>query len=76
MVEVYYNSAQFTHTLPFCMECFSDAFSFFDSLGLFYEKKGYFSVAHTRIRRYEILQEFMEEYAGAEKQQKCREWMR
>ena len=75
MVEVYYNSAQFTHTLPVCMERFSDAFSFFDSLGCFYEENGYFSVAHTRIRRYEILQEFMAEYTGEEEQEKCREWM-
>ena len=75
MVEVYYNSAQFTCTLPACMTVFEDAFSFFDSLGSFYEKKGYFSVAHTRIRRYEILQEFMAEYVGEEDMAKYREWM-
>lgn len=60
MVEVYYNSAQFTKTLPVCVESFPDAFAFFDRLGEFYEEKGYFGIAHTRIRRYEILLEFME----------------
>lgn len=75
MVEVYYNSAQFTCTLPACMAVFPDAFSFFDSLGSFYEEKGYFSAAHTRIRRYEILQEFMAEHAKEADQEKYREWM-
>ena len=76
MVEVYYNSAQFVRTLPVCMESFPDAFTFFDRLGDFYEEKGYFGIAHTRIRRYEILLEFME--AQPEKKHTMdvyREWM-
>ena len=76
MVEVYYNSAQFVHTLPVCLESFPDAFSFFDCLGKFYEEKGYFGIAHTRIRRYEILLEFMEEQPGHTcTMDAYREWM-
>lgn len=75
MVEVYYNSAQFVHTLPACMKVFPDAFAFFDCLGSFYEEKGYFTVAHTRIRRYEILLEFMAEYVKEEELETYREWM-
>lgn len=75
MVEVYYNSAQFTRTLSFCLAVFPDAFAFFDCLGQFYEDKGYFGIAHTRIRRYEILLEFMAGYVGQEALSMCREWM-
>lgn len=76
MVEVYYNSAQFVHTLPVCLESFPDAFTFFDRLGEFYEKKGYFGIAHTRIRRYEILLEFMEKQPGHTcTMDAYREWM-
>lgn len=62
MVEVYYNSGQFQNTLDFVVSCFPDAFCFYETLGLFYEKKGYEEISHSRIRRYEILLEFLEEY--------------
>jgi hypothetical protein len=76
MVEVYYNSAQFTHTLPVCIALFPDAFTFFDELGQFYEKKGYFGIAHTRIRRYEILLEVMAKQPGGESHMaEYKEWM-
>lgn len=61
MVEVYYNSGQFQHTLNWIMRFYEDAFSFFESLGKFYEKKGYGGISHSRIRRYEILLEFLRE---------------
>ena len=61
MVEVYYNSRQFSHTLPFLVEKFSCAFDFYQSLGAFYEEKGYEEISHSRMRRYEILLEFLKE---------------
>ena len=61
MVEVYYNSGQFQHTLNWLMKFWKDAFSFYESLGRFYEKKGYGEISHSRIRRYEILLEFLQE---------------
>lgn len=61
MVEVYYNSRQFSHTLPFLVEEFSCAFDFYQSLGAFYEEKGYDEISHSRMRRYEILLEFLKE---------------
>lgn len=76
MVEVYYNSAQFVHTLPECLKLFSDPFSFYDILGQFYEEKGYLAVSHARIRRYEILLEFLETVPGGkERLQEFQEWM-
>lgn len=59
MVEVYYNSGQFTKTLPVMERYFSHPFDFYDQLGEFYEKRGYASVSHSRLRRYEILLEFL-----------------
>lgn len=60
MVEVYYNSGQFHNTLEYLEPYFADAFSFYEALGRFYEKKGYGEVSHSRMRRYEILLEFVD----------------
>ena len=62
MVEVYYNSGQFQYTLPFLEKYFPDAFSMYEALGAFYERNGYEEISHSRIRRYEILLEFVREY--------------
>ena len=61
MVEVYYNSGQFQNTLEYLEKFFPDAFSIYDRLGSFYMEKGYGDVSHTRMRRYEILLEFLED---------------
>lgn len=61
MVEVYYNSGQFQNTLEYLENFFTDAFSIYERLGSFYMKKGYGDVSHTRMRRYEILLEFLED---------------
>lgn len=61
MVEVYYNSGQFQNTLEYLEDFFQDAFSIYERLGSFYMEKGYGDVSHTRMRRYEILLEFLED---------------
>ncbi len=61
MVEVYYNSGQFQHTLHWMIGAFASPFDFYESLGAFYEEKGYGEISHSRIRRYEILLEFIRE---------------
>ena len=61
MVEVYYNSGQFQNTLEYLENFFPDAFSIYERLGSFYMEKGYGDVSHTRMRRYEILLEFLED---------------
>ena len=61
MVEVYYNSGQFQNTLEYLENFFQDAFSIYERLGSFYMEKGYGDVSHTRMRRYEILLEFLED---------------
>ena len=61
MVEVYYNSGQFQNILNYMESFFEDAFSLYEELGKFYEEKGYHSISHSRMRRYEILLEFLEQ---------------
>ena len=61
MVEVYYNSGQFQNTLEYLENFFQDAFLIYERLGSFYMEKGYGDVSHTRMRRYEILLEFLED---------------
>ena len=61
MLEVYYNSGQFEITMKVMEPLFDSAFVMFQKLGVFYEEKGYFGMSHSRIRRAEILLEFMRE---------------
>lgn len=59
MVEVYYNSQQFAHSLDKILVYYDNPFDFFDKLADFYENKGYSRKSHNRIARYNILREFI-----------------
>ena len=61
MVEVYYNSRQFVHTMEALEETFTSAFEMYDELQKFYEAQGYGKVQHKRSARYEILMRFISE---------------
>ena len=61
MLEVYYNSGQFEITMKLMDAIYDSAFDFFQRLGEFYESRGYFGMSHSRIKRCEILLEFMED---------------
>lgn len=74
MVEVYYNSGQFQYTLSYLEPFFADAFSFYEELGCFYEEKGYGGIFHSRLRRYEILLEFLKERTEVSAEDTA-EWM-
>ena len=66
MVEIYYNSNQFTYTIPY-LECFFDnPFDLYETLALFYEKNGYFVNTPSRMYRYDVLLQFAEEFANRE----------
>lgn len=75
MVEVYYNSNQFGKTLRAIEKLFDNPFALYEALGAFYDKKGYMDIPHTRIRRYEILQEFLQEYVDEEQMEYYRQLM-
>lgn len=59
MLEVYYNSGQFEITMKVLGGCYESAFEMFQRLGDFYEERGYFGMNHSRIKRCEILMEFV-----------------
>lgn len=61
MVELYYNSNQFVTTLRLCVPHFESAFSFFEQLAAYYERKGYFVQSPARGYRYQVLLAFLEE---------------
>lgn len=61
MLEVYYNSGQFEIAMKVLKCCYNSAFEMFQKLGDFYEEKKLFGMSHSRIKRCEILLEFVEQ---------------
>ncbi|MDO4294217.1 MAG: B12-binding domain-containing radical SAM protein [Eubacteriales bacterium] len=60
MVELYYNSGQFTHLLPVLEQRFEAPFDLYDRLARFYQEKGYFVNSPSRTQRYRVLLDFAE----------------
>ena len=59
MVEIYYNSGQFAHSLPVMIADFGQgAFAFYEALADFYEEQGFFVETPSRIYRYQVLLSF------------------
>lgn len=58
MVELYYNSNQFVHTLRFLERVFVSPFRMYEALAEFYEEKGYFVSSPSRSYRYQVLLSF------------------
>lgn len=65
MVEVYYNSGQFSHTLRRLVLEFKDPFVMFEQLATYYKTQGLKGKNHSRMARYEILYHFMEQKADS-----------
>lgn len=65
MLEVYYNSGQYEVTMKMLQTQYGSPFQMYRKLGEFYERQGYFSMSHARIRRAEILLEFAQQEAQA-----------
>lgn len=59
MVEVYYNSGQFRNTLELLEQEFTSAFEMYEELAAYYEKNGLSRREHSRLARYEILDQFI-----------------
>lgn len=74
MVEVYYNSAQFTNTLRRLEGHFPSAFAMYEALGAYYEKNGLYGMNHSRIARYEILYRFLCG-SGVKNPEEYRQWL-
>ena len=61
MLEVYYNGGQFEITMQILKNKYSSAFEMFQKLGDYYESHGLFGMSHSRIKRCEILMDFVKE---------------
>ena len=66
MVELYYNSNQFTITLPLLEAFFARPFEMYQALADFYEDNGYFVTTPSRIYRYQVLLDFILSIAPGE----------
>lgn len=62
MVEVYYNSGQYTLTIKILVNYSKDAYVLFEMLAQYYSRNNLWNVKHSRITRYEILYSFINEY--------------
>lgn len=60
-LETYYNSGLFRYTLAALEPYFDSAFAMYDRLAQYYRNHGLTELSHSRITRYEILKDFMEE---------------
>lgn len=61
MVELYYNSNQFSHVLPVLEKQFDGPFDMFAALAGFYEANGYFVNSPARAYRYQVLLDFIKQ---------------
>ena len=62
MVEVYYNSRQFTHTMEALEQEYDSAFEMYDGLGRYYTEHELDKINHKRSARYGILLDYVKEY--------------
>lgn len=63
MVELYYNSNQYTHILSILLMSFERPFVMYEKLAAFYERNGYFIKQPARMYRYNVLLKFAMETA-------------
>lgn len=59
MVEVYYNSGQFAYTLRQLEKEFGSPYQMYYELGMYYEQHNLHMMSHSRVKRYEILLDFI-----------------
>lgn len=62
LVELYYNSDQYTLTLKYAVPFFESPFRFYEMFSAWYRGKGYHKLNHNRLEKYNILREFLREH--------------
>ena len=62
LVELYYNSGQYTLTLKYAVPFFESPFRFYEMFSAWYRGKGYHKLNHNRLENYNILREFLREH--------------
>lgn len=66
MLELFYNSDQFSYTLQVLQRLFEAPYDMFLALAEFYEEKGFFINSPSRSYRYEVMLEFVESRKAGE----------
>lgn len=64
MVELYYNSNQFAHTLAILEQVFKGPFAMYEALADYFEQEGLFVASPSRAYRYQVLLNFALKYDG------------
>lgn len=59
MLEIFYNSRQFTVTVEALEKCFPDAFSLFEALARWHRTRGLMKIARSRMERCDDLRQFI-----------------
>lgn len=62
LVELYYNSGQYTLTLKYAVPFFESPFRFYEMFSAWYRGKGYHKLNHNRLEKYNILRMFLREH--------------
>ena len=62
LVELYYNSGQYTLTLKYAVPFFESPFRFYEMFSAWSRGKGYHKLNHNRLEKYNILREFLREH--------------
>ena len=62
LVELYYNSGQYTLTLKYAVPFFESPFRFYEMFSAWYRGKGYNKLNQNRLEKYNILREFLREH--------------
>ena len=62
LVELYYNSGQYTLTLKYAVPFFESPFRFYEMFSAWYRGKGYHKLNHNGLEKYNILREFLREH--------------
>ncbi|MCB7319155.1 B12-binding domain-containing radical SAM protein [Lacrimispora sp. 210928-DFI.3.58] len=75
MVEVYYNSRQFTTTIAYMEDLFDTPYQMFFHISRYYQAHGLQEVSHSRLARYEILFRMLEETVSPERLEILRDTM-
>lgn len=69
VVEVYYNSGQFSNTIRFLEHKFITPFQLYEAIATYYREHSLFGANQARIRRYMILKDFSQDYLSGKEQE-------
>lgn len=73
MVEVYYNSSQFSKTIEALEKEFEHPFAMYEALAEYYQTNGLNGMKHSRMGRLDILRDFILEHVKKRTDQRCYE---